>query len=206
MLKVIINFIIIFLKSKVENCQRWYLLRRTSGGFCDVDIHLSFFFIHIFFLTSSLTLPWTIARFLDPFCTFSPAHRRVIRDTFIFRPFHYLLTASAMVLSGHFLPTGVFYLTLLPDIFGTTCFYQGFPGSRQLFLEICRASYWSSKHRSSPSVCLIHSNPQSFIHPKFVFTHVNVAKVFTCCEKFDKKYRSAATLFSSHENIKQQPN
>ena len=26
---------------------------------------------------------------------------------------------SAMVLSGHFLPTGVFYLTLLPDIFGT---------------------------------------------------------------------------------------
>ena len=103
--------------------------------------HLSFFFIHIFFSTSSLTLPWTIARFLDPFCTFSPAHRRVIRDTFIFRPFHYLLTASAMVLSGHFLPTGVFYLTLLPDIFGTTCFYQGLPGSQQFFLEVCRASY-----------------------------------------------------------------
>ena len=38
----------------------------------------------------------------------------------------------ATVLSGHFLPTGVFYLTLLPDIFGTTCFYQGFTGSRQL--------------------------------------------------------------------------
>ena len=31
-------------------------------------------------LTSSLTLPWAIARFLDPFYTFSPAHRRVIRD------------------------------------------------------------------------------------------------------------------------------
>ena len=77
------------------------------------------FFIHIFFSTSSLTLPWTIARFLDPFCTFSPAHRRVIRDNFIFQPFRYLLTASATVLSGHFLPTGDFYLTLLPDIFGT---------------------------------------------------------------------------------------
>ena len=102
---------------------------------------LLLFFIHILFSASSLTLPWTIAGFLHPFYTFSPAHRRVIRDTFIFRPFHYLLTASAMVLSGHFLPTGVFYLTLLPDIFGTTCFYQGFPGSRQLFLEICRASY-----------------------------------------------------------------
>ena len=29
-------------------------------------------------LTSSLTLPWAIARFLDPFYTFSPAHCRVI--------------------------------------------------------------------------------------------------------------------------------
>ena len=91
--------------------------------------------------------------------------------------FSFSSTASATVLSGHFLPTGVFYLTLLPDIFGTTCFYQGFPGSRQLFLEICRASYWSSKHRPGPSVCLIHSNPQSFIHLKSVFMHVNIAKV-----------------------------
>ena len=36
-------------------------------------------------LTSSLTLPWAIARFLDPFYTFSPAHRRVIRD-FVLTP------------------------------------------------------------------------------------------------------------------------
>ena len=126
----------------------WYLLGRTCAGFCDVDLHFvvvilhfSMLFIHIFFLTSSLTLPWTNTSFLGPFCTFSPAHCRVICDTFIFQPFRYLLTASAMVLSGHFLPTGVFYLTLLPDIFGTTCFYQGLPGSQQFFLEVCRASY-----------------------------------------------------------------
>ena len=31
-------------------------------------------------LVSSFTLLWTIARFLDPFYTFSPAHRRVTRD------------------------------------------------------------------------------------------------------------------------------
>ena len=37
-----------------------------------------------------------------------------------------------------------------------TCVYQGFSGSRQLFLEICRASSWSSKHRPGPSVCFIH--------------------------------------------------
>ena len=48
------------------------------------------------------------------------------------------------------------------DIFRTTCFQQGFSGSQQLFLEICRASYWSSKHRPGPSVCLIYSNPQYF--------------------------------------------
>ena len=79
-------------------------------------------------------------------------------------------------------------------------------GSRQFFLEICRASYWSLKHRPGASVCLVHSNPHSFICLKFVFIHINIAKVFTCGENFDKKYRSAATLFSSHENIKQQPN
>ena len=87
--------------------------------------------------------------------------------------------------------------------FGTTCFYQGFPGSRQLFFEIRRASYWSSKHRPGPSLCLIHSNPQSFIHLKFVFIHVNIAKVLLVVKTL---IRSAATLFSSHENIKQQPN
>ena len=132
----------------IKNSQLWCLLGRTSGGFAMLIfiLLLLLFFICrfsslVFFSTSSLTLPRTIARFLDPFCIFSPAHRRVICDTFIFQPFHYLLTASATVLSGHFLPTGVFYLTLLPKIFGTTCFYQGLPGSQQFFLEVCRVSY-----------------------------------------------------------------
>ena len=34
------------------------------------------------------------------------------------------------------------------------CIYQGFPESRQFFLEGCRTSDWVSKHRPSPSVCL----------------------------------------------------
>ena len=114
MLKVIINFIIIFLKSKVENCQRWYLLGRTSGGFCDVDIHLSFFFIHIFFLTSSLTLPWTIARILDPFCTFSPAHRRSIRDTFILNHSVIFLPRALQFWVDTFYPRAFFTLRSFP--------------------------------------------------------------------------------------------
>ena len=93
-------------------------------------------------------------------------------------------TANAMALSGRFIPTGVFSFTLLPDIFGTTCFYQDFPGSRQFFREVCRTSYWSSKHRPGPSVCLIHSNSQSFKHFKFVFIHVNIAKSFTLIKSF----------------------
>ena len=109
-----------------------------------IFILLLLFFIHIFFSTSSLTLTWTIARFLDPFCTFSPAHHIVTRDTFIFQPLRYLLTASAMVLSGHFLPTGVFYLTLLPDIFGIPnilaqpAFIKVSLGAGSYFFESCR--------------------------------------------------------------------
>ena len=76
-----------------------------------VVLHLSMFFIYIFFSTSSLTLLWTIARFLHPSCTFSPAHRRGICDTFIFNN------------SVIFLPwvlrfwVGIFY----PQVFFTLC-------------------------------------------------------------------------------------
>ena len=98
--------VIIFLNQKVKNSKRWCFARENSrGGFCDVSCCSSFHFcIFIFdlhfvvvssfvdflhshficFSTSSLTLPWTIAGFLHPFYTFSPAHRRVIHDTFIF--------------------------------------------------------------------------------------------------------------------------
>ena len=72
--------------------------------------------------------------------------------------FSFSSTVSATNLRRHCLLACVFYLRLLPKIFGSTFFYQGLPGNRQFFLEICRASYWSLKHRPSPSVCLIHSN------------------------------------------------
>ena len=116
-------------------------------------------------------------------CTFSPVHRRVICDNFIFnlsKIFFHSFTASAKVLNGHFLPTGVFYPTLLHRYF--TCAYQGFPGSRQFFLEICRASYWSLKHRLGPSVCLIHSNPQSSYSEEFMFKFYHILSRITCAE------------------------
>ena len=44
------------------------------------DVYALLFFLAQPSLATSLTLLWTIARFLDPFYTFSPAHRRVIHD------------------------------------------------------------------------------------------------------------------------------
>ena len=117
--------------------------------------------------------------------------------------FSFSSTARATVLSGHFLPTSVFYLTLLPNIFGTfLTFWYNLLLSRfhwEPVVKGCRASYWSSKNRPSPSICLIHSNPQSSIHFSFVFMHINIAKVLLMAKTF---IRSAATLFSYHENIK----
>ena len=60
-------------------------------------------------LSSSLTLPRTIARFLDPFYTFNVAHRRVIRDFTPANPFY----RECYGLREYFLLSGVFYLTLL---------------------------------------------------------------------------------------------
>ena len=53
---------------------------------------------------------------------------------------------SQAFFTKHFFPT-----------FGTTCFYQGFPGSWQFFLEGCKASHWGLKRRPGPSVCLNHT-------------------------------------------------
>ena len=118
-------------------------------------LHFVVVFIHISFSTSSLTLLWTIVGFLYPFYTFSAAHRRVIRDTFISNHSVNLLVASATALSGHLLPTGIFYL-MLSFTSILTRIYQGFPGSRQLFFEVCRASYWFLETQTQP-ICLFDS-------------------------------------------------
>ena len=55
-------------------------------------------------------------------------------------PFFHRFIASATVLEWTFFTHRRFNLTLLPHIFDTTCFYEGLPGRRQFFLEVCRAS------------------------------------------------------------------
>ena len=68
------------------------------------------------FSTSSLTLPWTIARFLHPFYTFSSAYRRVICNTFIFNhPVIFLLRVVRFWVSI-FYPQALFTLPSFTDI------------------------------------------------------------------------------------------
>ena len=111
-------------------------------------------------------------RVFTPISYFQPSPSPSDSRHFHSQPFRYLLTARATVLSGHFLPTGAFYLTLLHRHF--TSVYQGLPGSWEFFLEVCRASYWSSKHRPGPSVCLIHNNPQSSYSERFSFKFYHI--------------------------------
>ena len=128
------------------------------------------------------------SRDFTPILYFQPSSSQT--DTWHFhfnlsRPFFHSFTASATILRGHFLPTGVFYLkALLPHIFATTCFYQGLPESRQFFLEVCRASCWFSKHRPSLSIYLIHSNPQPWYSEEFVFKSYQILLWITCGKKF----------------------
>ena len=93
--------VIIFLKSKVKNSQRWYFAwENRRGGFCDVNlisfliIILLLFFIcrcssfvnvlHSHFLFGVIPHPSVIAGFLHRFYNFGLAHCSVIRETFTF--------------------------------------------------------------------------------------------------------------------------
>ena len=152
------------------------------------------FFIHIFFSTSSLTLLWTMAGFLHPFYSYSPAHRRVIRDTFIFNHSVIVLSRALRPWVGIFYPQAFFTLHSFTDI--STWIYQAFPGSRQFFLDVCRASYWSSKHRLGPSVCLIHSNPQSTHSERFSFKFYHIVSWIACGESLIYLLLTRFKLFS----------
>ena len=92
--------------------------------------HFSFFFIHIFFSTSSLTLPWAIGDFLHQFYTFSPAHRRVIRDTFIFNHSVIFLPRALRFWVGIFYPQAFFTLRSFPTFLAFPTFWHNLLLSR----------------------------------------------------------------------------
>ena len=99
------------------------------SSFCRCIFHSHF----ICFSTSSLTLPWTITGFLQPFYTLSPAHLRVIH-----KHFHISTILIASYHENYDFEWAFFALRSFTGIFYSTCIYQDFPGSRQFFLEASR--------------------------------------------------------------------
>ena len=148
-----------------KNSQRWHLLVRTSS---------EVFVMLVVVVRSLLCWLLLLLRFRATFsCHWHSTLASQVCESLhrlwalpwllsIALIFRLIFSASDTVLRGHFLLTSVFYLTHLPHIFATTFFYQGLPGSRQFFLEVCRASCWSLKYWPSPYACLIHSNLQSW--------------------------------------------
>ena len=140
--------------------------------------------------------------FYTSFYTFSPAHRRVICDTFIFNHSVIFLPWALRFWVDVFYPQAFFTLRSFTDIFDSTCVYQGLPGSRQFFFEVYRASYWSLKHRPGPSVCLIHSNPQSSYSEEFIFKFYQILSWITCVKKFSLSasysFRTLSTCSKSY--------
>ena len=100
-----------------------------------VVLHLLMFFIHICFSTSSLTLLWTIAGFLHPFCTFCPAHRRVIRNTFIFNHFVIFLPRALGFWVGIVYPQASFTLCSFPKFLAQPAFIKASLGAGSYSLK-----------------------------------------------------------------------
>ena len=181
-------------------------LGEPLGGFVILCIfiyfHLSMIFILLFYLhlISRLlchvtgTPPWL----LRPMKASTSSE---LYPDYFWLPFLFHLPRVLRFWVGIFYPQAFFtlhsFMTFwhIPDILAQPAFIKVSLGAGSYFLESCRASYWSLKHRPGPSVCLIHSNPQSFIHLKFVFIHVNIANVLLVVKALLKKYRSAAINF-----------
>ena len=119
--------------------------------------------------------------------------------------------ASAIVLVETFLPTCVFYLTLLHQHFRLNLRLSRppwepavIPWSLQGFIL---TSYWSLKHRPAPSVSSIHSNPQSWYSEEFIFKFYHILSWITCGQKFSSyapySFRTLFTCSKSYvETIK----
>ena len=105
-------------------------------------------FTSVFWMFSLLIAFFHVTSFLYLDCFF-PAIHQVLH-------FCVVVPRVLQIWESLFYPQVLFTLHYFPK-FGTTCFYQGFPGSRQFFLEGCRASHWGSKHRLDQFVCLKHT-------------------------------------------------
>ena len=101
---------------------------------------------------------------------------------------------------GIFYPQTFFILCSFPTLLPQRALIKVSLAARSYFLESCRASYWFSKHSPSVWFTVIHN----LLYVLTLYLCMSILQKFLLVVK--TLIRSAATLFSSHENRKQQPN
>ena len=111
-------------------------------------------------------------------------------------------TASATVLSGHFLPTGVFYLTLLPGILAQPALSRFQWEPAVTFLKV--AGLHTDPWNTDPAHLFVWFTViHNLLYTLNLYLYMLILQVLLVVKNL---IRSAATIFSSHENRKQQPN
>ena len=104
-----------------ENLLEVFVMLVVSSFCCSLFVDV----LHSHFLFDIISHP-SVDYFQDfrPILYFQLSPSQSDSWHFYFQPFRYLLTASGTVLSGHFLPTGVFYITLLPNTLAKPAFIK----------------------------------------------------------------------------------
>ena len=143
-------------RNKSQSSHRWYFLGRTSWRFlwcwfCCCSLFVVFLHSHFLFdiISHSSRDYHQVFRLI---LYFHPSSLQSDSQHFHFQSFRYLLTASATVLSGH----RRFWPYSPSRNFGTTCFYQGFTGSRQLLSWNSQGFMLILKTQTRP-ICLFDS-------------------------------------------------
>ena len=173
---------------------RGFLWCWLSSSFCRCSSFVVF--LHSHFLFDVIPHPSVDYRHVfRPILYFQHSPSKSDSRHFHFEPFRYILTASATVLSGHFLPPSVFYLTLLPEIFGTPAFIKASLGTGSYSLKF--ADLHTDPRNTDPAhlyfwFTVIHN----LLYILNLYLYISILqKFFIVVKTLIKKYRSAAINF-----------
>ena len=158
------------------------------------------FFIHIFFSTLSLTLPWTIAGVFTPHFTLSAQPIAEWFATLSFFDHSVIFLPRALrPWMGIFLPTGVFYLTLLHRHFNLRLSRLPWkpavlPWSLQGFILILETQTWA--------ICLFDSQWSTISYSeRFSFKFYYILGWIVCDESLIYLLLTRFKLFSLVQSI-----
>ena len=171
--------VIIFLKSKVKKSQRWYFAWENLQGSFLLFIHFcsSFHFWSSFCCCSSfiVVLHWLLFNVIPhssvdyrwvfkPILYFQPSPLQSDSRHFHFQIFRDLLTVSATVLSGRFLPYALHRY-----------FWLNLSLSRPPWkLAVLPWRLHTDPQNTDWPICLIHSNPQFYYSERFIFKFYHI--------------------------------